>query len=241
MEKDKKTETGVPCSTVKVCFSLEVGRSMFNVRRSFNTKIAMFLYVIISLFVGGPLLAIETASYQVVEKDGDFEIRQYAPYIVAETLVEGEMDEVGNEGFRRLFGYISGNNQKKQSISMTAPVTQEKTAEKIAMTAPVTQERAGGKFRITFMLPSEYTLETLPEPLDSRVALAAEPARLVAAIQYSGTWSLKRFEEHKKKLDDWILKRGLKPLADPVWARYDPPFKPWFLRRNEVLIPVERQ
>ena len=186
-------------------------------------------------------MAIETARYQVVEKDGDFELRQYAPYIVAETLVEGEMDEVGNEGFRRLFGYISGNNRKKQSISMTAPVTQEKTAEKIAMTAPVTQEKAGGKFRITFMMPSEYTLETLPEPLDSRVALTTEPARLVAAIQYSGTWSLKRFEEHKKKLDDWISKRGLKPLADPVWARYDPPFKPWFLRRNEVLVPVERQ
>ena len=186
-------------------------------------------------------MAIETVRYQVVEKDGDFELRQYAPYIVAETLVEGEMDEVGNEGFRRLFGYISGNNRKKQSISMTAPVTQEKTAEKIAMTAPVTQEKAGGQFRITFMMPSEYTLETLPEPQDSRVALKTEPAWLVAAIQYSGTWSPRRFEDHKKKLEEWISKRGLKPLADPVWARYDPPFKPWFLRRNEVLVPVERQ
>ena len=202
---------------------------------------SIFSFILIFLFAGGPLMAIETARYQVVEKDGDFELRQYAPYIVAETLVEGEMDEVGNEGFRRLFGYISGNNRKKQSISMTAPVIQEKTAEKIVMTAPVTQEKAGGRFRITFMMPSEYTLETLPEPLDSRVALKTEPARLVAAIQYSGTWSPKRFEEHKKKLDDWISKRGLKPLADPIWARYDPPFKPWFLRRNEVLVPVERQ
>jgi hypothetical protein len=199
-----------------------------------------FLVGLLALFFGSPLMALETAPYRVVEKDGDFELRQYASYLVAETLVEGEMDEVGNEGFRRLFGYISGNNRKKQSISMTAPVTQEKTAEKIAMTAPVTQEKAGGKFRITFMMPSDYTLETLPEPTDSRVALANEPARLVAAIQYSGTWSTKRFEDHKKKLEEWILKRGLKPLAEPVWARYDPPFKPWFLRRNEVLVPVQR-
>jgi hypothetical protein len=201
---------------------------------------SIFSFFLIFLFPGTQLMAIETARYQVVDKDGDLELRQYAPYIVAETLVEGEMDEVGNEGFRRLFGYISGNNRKKQSISMTAPVTQEKTAEKIAMTAPVTQEKVGGKFRITFMMPSEYTLDTLPEPLDSRVALKTEPARLVAVIQYSGTWRVKRFEEQKKMLEEWISKRGLKPLAEPVWARYDPPFKPWFLRRNEVLIPVEK-
>jgi hypothetical protein len=202
---------------------------------------SVFSLILIFLFPGTHLMAIETARYQVVEQDGDFEIRQYAPTIVAETLVEGEMDEAGNEGFRRLFGYISGKNRKKQSISMTAPVTQEKTAEKIAMTAPVTQEKADGKFRITFMMPAEYTLDSLPEPLDSRVALKTEPARRVAAIRYSGTWSPKRFEDHKKKLEEWISKRGLKPLAEPVWARYDPPFKPWFLRRNEVLIPVERE
>ena len=216
-------------------------RSFTNIKKEgLSIGSLVLIFALGFLFPGSPLLAIETARYQVVEKEGDFELRQYAPYLVAETLVEGEIDEVGNEGFRRLFGYISGKNRKKQSISMTAPVTQEKTAEKIAMTAPVTQEKAEGKFRITFMMPSEYTLDSLPEPLDSRVALKTEPARLVAAIQYSGTWSPKRFEDHKKKLDEWISKRGLKPLADPVWARYDPPFMPWFLRRNEVLIPVER-
>jgi hypothetical protein len=200
----------------------------------------IFLVGLLALFFGSPLMAIEKAPYRVVEKEGDFELRQYAPYVVAETLVEGEMEEVGNEGFRRLFGYISGNNRRKQSIAMTAPVTQEKNGEKIAMTAPVTQEKAGGKFRITFMMPSEYTLETLPEPLDSRVVLKTEPPRFTAVIQYSGTWSLKRYEEHKQKLEEWIVQRGLKPVAGPIWARYDPPFKPWFLRRNEVLIPVER-
>jgi hypothetical protein len=199
-----------------------------------------FLVGLLALIFGSPLMALETAPYRVVEKEGDFELRQYAPYLVAETLVEGDMDTVGNEGFRRLFAYISGSNRRKQSLAMTAPVTQEKNAEKIAMTAPVTQEKAAGKFRITFMMPSEYTLETLPEPLDSRVVLKTEPPRLTAVIQYSGTWSLKRYEEHKQKLEDWLVKRGLKPLAEPIWARYDPPFKPWFLRRNEVLIPVER-
>jgi hypothetical protein len=192
-------------------------------------------------FSGGFLMAIETTPYRVLLKDGNFELRQYDPYIAAETLVDGEKDNVDNEGFRRLFDYISGNNRKKQAISMTAPVTREKTSEKIAMTSPVTREKTGGKYRITFKMPSAYNLDILPAPLDSRVVLKLEPARLVAAVRYSGTWKEKRFEEFKGKLDTWISRQGLKSLGEPIWARYDPPYKPWFLRRNEVLIPVQRQ
>ncbi len=193
-----------------------------------------------SLLVAKSAMAVEKAKYTVLEKEDDFEIRQYDPQIVAETFVEGDLEEVGNEGFRRLYAYISGENTKKQSISMTAPVGQEAGSEKIAMTAPVKQEKKDNQWRITFLMPAEYTLETLPEPNDTRVKLAQEPGRLMAAVKYSGTWSEEGYEENKALLEEYIQKRGLTKTGEPVWARYDPPFMPWFLRRNEVLIPIEK-
>ena len=184
-------------------------------------------------------LAIEKAKYEVIESDENFELRQYAPQIVAETFVAGNFKEVGNVGFRRLYDYINGNNVKNRNIAMTAPVTQETKSEKIAMTAPVTQESVQGQWRITFLMPAEYTLETLPKPLDPLVQLREEPGYLMAAIRYSGTWSQKRYEKNLALLQKAIEKRGLKPDGQPIWARYDPPFMPWFLRRNEVLIRVQ--
>ena len=185
-------------------------------------------------------MAIEEAKYDVLEREGDFEVRQYQPHIVAETLIEGDFQEVGNEGFRRLFAYISGDNHKKQTLPMTAPLSQEATSEKIPMTAPVNQEKVGGKWRITFLMPSQYTLETLPEPLDPRVKLIKIHGLLMAALSYSGTWSRGRYEEKENRLKELIRQRGLKIVGEPVFARYNPPFMPWFLRRNEVLIPVAR-
>ena len=192
-----------------------------------------------SILVVKSAMAIEKAKYTVLEKEDGFEIRQYDPQIVAETYVEGDLEDVGNEGFRRLYGYISGENTKKQSISMTAPVVQEPDSEKIAMTAPVGQEKKDNRWRITFLMPAEYTMETLPEPTDTRVKLVLDPGRLMVAIRYSGTWSEESYEKNKDLLEDYIQKRGLVKAGEPVWARYDPPFMPWFLRRNEVLIPVE--
>ncbi len=185
-------------------------------------------------------MAIEESSYSVVEQVDNFELRRYQPNIVAETLVEGDFSEVGNEGFRRLAGYIFGKNRKQQSIDMTAPVSQEPDSEKIAMTAPVSQEAEGGKWRITFTMPAEYTMETLPLPLDDRVILKQEPGRLMAAIQYSGTWSRDRYQEREASLKSFIDEHGLKAVGEPVFARYNAPYTLWFLRRNEVLIPVER-
>ena len=155
-------------------------------------------------------------------------------------MVEGDFKDVGNEGFRRLYDYITGKNRKRQSIPMTAPVSQEAASEKIPMTAPVNQEKAGEKWRITFMMPPQYTLDTLPEPLDPRVQLTKVPGLLMAALSYSGTWSRGRYEEKEKRLKELIRQKGLKILGEPVFARYNPPFLPWFLRRNEVLIPVAR-
>jgi hypothetical protein len=198
------------------------------------------LLCVSSLLVVKSAMAIEKAKYTVLEKKDGFEIRKYDPQIVAETFVEGDLEKAGNEGFRRLYAYISGENTTKQSISMTAPVSQETGSKKIAMTAPVNQEKKDNRWRITFLMPAEYTLETLPEPNDTRVRLAEESGRLMVAVKYSGTWSEEGYEENRALLEEYIQKRGLTKTGEPVWARYDPPFMPWFLRRNEVLIPVEK-
>ena len=122
-------------------------------------------------------------------------------------------------------------------MEMTAPVSQS-TSEKIAMTAPVSMHREGESYRITFMMPSKYTLETLPEPINPDVRLREVPAALVAAFRYSGTWSQNRYEAHRAELESWIDARGWTTVGEPIFARYDPPFIPWFLRRNEILIPL---
>ena len=184
-------------------------------------------------------VGIEQARYAVVEREGKCEIRQYEPCIVAETLVESSFGGAGNIAFRRLFNYISGQNKKKESIAMTAPVNQQARSEKIAMTAPVNQEKSGSKWAVSFVMPSKYTMRTLPEPLDPNVALREVPARRMGAVRYSGTWSQKRYEENKARLETFIRNRGMKVLGEAVFARYDPPFQLFFLRRNEVLIPVE--
>lgn len=202
----------------------------------------VFCTLLFSAFFLGPRagMAVEEAKYAVLEREGDFELRQYQPHIVAETLVEGDFQEVGNEGFRRLYDYISGKNRKQQAIRMTAPVSQEATLEKIPMTAPVNQEKVGGKWRITFLMPSQYTMETLPEPSDPKVKLTKVPGLLMAALSYSGTWGRVRYEEKENRLKELIRQRGLKMVGEPIFARYNPPFMPWFLRRNEVLIQVAR-
>jgi hypothetical protein len=184
-------------------------------------------------------LGLEKTKYTVLEKQGKFELRQYETHIVAQTAVGGDFDEVGNVGFRRLFNYISGNNRSKQSIAMTAPVNQQVNHEKIAMTAPVNQQKAEGKWLITFTMPSKYTMVTLPEPLDPNIQLKEVPVHKIAAVRYSGTWSRKRYEENKKQLEEFIKSKGLKMADADIFARYDPPFQLFFLRRNEVLIPVE--
>lgn len=181
----------------------------------------------------------ERAKYTVLREQGCFEIRQYAPQIVAETVVEACFDEAGNVAFRRLYGYISGKNRTKTSIAMTAPVEQTASSEKIAMTAPVEQVRSGDAYAVRFLMPAKYTLQTLPEPLDPSVRLREIPGQRMAAVRYSGTWSRKRYEQKRAALEEFIGEQGLTVTGDDIFARYDPPFQLWFLRRNEVLIPVK--
>ena len=184
-------------------------------------------------------MAIEESPYKVLKKDSKFEIRDYAPHILAETVVEGNLEEAGNKAFNRLFRYISGDNRSRDKVAMTAPVSQEPMGEKIKMTAPVGQQRVQESWAVSFMMPASYTLETLPEPEDPEVTLRQVPARRMAAVSYSGFWSEKNYLRYKMELESWIQERGLTILGDPVWARYNPPFTPWFLRRNEILLPVD--
>jgi hypothetical protein len=177
----------------------------------------------IGTLTAGDAMAIERLAYRTIEREGQIEIRRSQPHVVAETFVDGDFERVGNEGFRRLVGYIGGANRSQAKISMTAPVVQEKV---------------GDRYRITFLMPSKYTLETLPQPTDTRIRLRTEEMSSVAAIRYSGFWSRSRYDDHEHKLREWIDQRGLEPISEPVWARYDPPFMPWFLRRNEILIEL---
>jgi effector-binding domain-containing protein len=160
--------------------------------------------------------------------------------VVAETRVAGGFRDVGNEGFRRLFAYISGENRGATKVAMTAPVTQQAASEKIAMTAPVTQQADGDVYRIAFVLPSQYTLESAPVPTNPDVRLVQVPERRVVAVRYSGLWSADNYKEALAELTAFAERRGLKLAGEPVYARYDPPFMPWFLRRNEILVEIAR-
>ena len=205
------------------------------IKRSIQLVIAVMVIIIGAI----DTMAIEEAKYKVLEKDNRFEIRDYAPHILAETIVEGNLEEAGNKAFNKLFRYISGDNRSRKKVAMTAPVSQQPMGEKIKMTAPVGQRRVQEKWAVSFMMPASYTIETLPEPEDPNITLRQVPARRMAAIRYSGFWSEKGYLRYKLELVSWIHEKGLTIIGDPLWARYNPPFTPWFLRRNEILIPVD--
>ncbi len=182
-------------------------------------------------------MAIDEPRYTVVRAYDAFEVRRYDAYLVAETTVRAAAEDAGNQGFRALAGYIFGGNKGARKIEMTAPVAQ--TPVKIAMTAPVTQSASAGAYVIQFAMPAEWTLETLPRPVDSNVTLRSMPARTLAVIGYSGTWSQSRYDEHLKKLQDALAQAGLRWHGEPVWARFDPPWTLWFLRRNEIWLTLD--
>jgi hypothetical protein len=207
-----------------------------------NMKKLMAIVITASLMIIGEqkVMAVEEASYQVIQKDKVFEVREYAPHVVAETLVDGEFDKAGSQAFQKLFKYISGNNVSNTKVAMTAPVSQKSAGEKIAMTAPVGQQRVQDKWAVSFMMPKSYTLSTLPQPKDPSVTLRQVPAQQMAVIRYSGLWTEKNYLSHKSELEAWIQKVGLTKTGDAVWARYNAPFTLWFLRRNEILIPVSK-
>jgi effector-binding domain-containing protein len=189
---------------------------------------------------------IEEPAFESIKKDGDFEVRQYRGFIVAETFVKGDMNDAGSEAFRAIAGYIFGGNisasaNGSEKIAMTAPVTMEKTtSEKIAMTAPVTMEKnADENYRVHFVMPSQYTMQTLPKPVNPKVILREVAAQRMAVIRFSGFSTDEKVRVKTEELTSWIEKQGLKIIGKPQFARYDPPIMPPFLRRSEVMIAVE--
>lgn len=200
----------------------------------------LIVFILITVFLGAnSAMATEEAVYEVVKVEDSFEVRDYAPHILAETFVNGDFDEAGNNAFRRLFRYISGENRSQTKISMTAPVSQQ-SGEKIDMTTPVGQQKSGDQWVVSFMMPESYDMGTLPVPDDPLVTLRQVPARRMATIRYSGRWSEKNYQKNKLKLDAWIEKEDLSVIGEPIWARYNAPFVPWFMRRNEIIVPVSK-
>jgi hypothetical protein len=190
------------------------------------------------------MAAIEEPAFETVKQSGDFEIRRYAPMIVAETWVEGSPGDASNDGFRVIAGYIFGNNISvkgagSEKVAMTAPVTTEAAPEKIAMTAPVTTEAEGARFRMHFVMPSQYTMATLPKPKDERVKLRELPGQTMAAVRFSGFSGDAKVKAKTDELLAWVKAEGLSPAGTPQLARYDPPWILPIFRRNEVMVPVK--
>lgn len=198
----------------------------------------MTVWVLFS-FSSGMALATEEAKFDVVTSDGDFQVRDYADQVVAEVVIDDDFEGAGNRAFRKLFGYISGDNEAREDIAMTAPVSQTRQSEKIAMTAPVGQRATDGGWAVSFMLPADYTIDSAPLPTDRAVQLRAIPGQRMASVRYSGRWTEKNYDKNLAVLAEWMEQEGLQATGEPVWARYDAPFKPPFWRRNEILIPID--
>lgn len=197
--------------------------------------------------------AAEEPAHTVTLSDGDFEIRDYAPYAVAQTTVSAAFDDAVSDGFGRLFGYISGANKPSAKIEMTAPVMSEPSREKIAMTAPVLAAPGGdatdagqadlvsetsGGWTISFVLPSGYSAATAPQPANADVALRDVPSRQVAVVRFSGRFSNEVAEQNRQRLANWLRSRGRQHRGDWQFAGYNPPWTIPALRRNEVMVTL---
>jgi hypothetical protein len=181
-----------------------------------------------------PSQATEEPDYKVVQTLDEIELREYATYAVAEVVVPGPAAEAGNLAFPILAGYIFGKNKGTQKFAMTAPVTQAAEPVKLEMTAPVTQTAAQGGFRVQFVLPKGVTRASAPEPIDPRVTLRDVAPSRVAVIRYSGFWSDANYNQHLDKLQTALRAANMDWVGEPVYSRYNAPFTPWFLRRNEI-------
>ena len=194
---------------------------------------------LVGIAAWGPIASnVEQAKYEVLEAKDGFELCLYAPHIVSETTVEGERKQAINEGFKKIAGYIFGDNAGAAKVAMTAPVTQEAVGQKIAMTAPVTQQDAGGKWKVQFVMPAEYTLATLPKPNDNDVKLRQVQAKKFAAVTFSGIANEESLARRTAELDAFIKDKKLRAVGTPVHAYYNPPWTLPPLRRNEVLVEV---
>jgi hypothetical protein len=199
------------------------------------TVIALGLSLLLA--IADPAMAVEQPRYSVEFREPPFEVRDYAPAIVAEVHVTGDRNEAVSAGFRILAGYIFGDNPTQTKIAMTAPVTQS-PSQGFPATGPIEQSGAAAGWDVRFTMPSAYRLETLPAPRDSRIHLLQLPARRVAVITFSGFWSDSNLQSHQAQLREFVEKHRFTALAAPVYAYYDPPWMPWLMRTNEVMSEI---
>ncbi len=167
----------------------------------------------------------EQQPYEVLQRYAAFEVRRYPAHIVAEVDVNGPFGAAGNLAFPKLARYIGGHNRASRKVSMTAPVVQE-------------QDPRSGVFVIGFVMPSDLSADEVPEPSDSAVRTRRVPAQTAAALTFSGRWSASAYDARTRELLDLLERSGLTVAGKPRYARFDPPWTPWFLRRNEVVIPI---
>ena len=197
--------------------------------------------VLIGAIAVGPIMSdVETPDYELVKSQGAIEIRQYNPMLIAEVQMSGKREDAIGDGFRLLADYIFGNNIANQDIAMTAPVQQQEST-RIAMTAPVQQQSTGDDWQVSFVMPSEYTMDTLPKPVNERVALKEIPAKTFAAITFSGTNSDENVQKHEKILLEYIEANDLSVIGTPKYAFYNPPWTLPPMRRNEIMIEIQGQ
>ena len=167
----------------------------------------------------------EQQVYEVLEEHLGFELRRYPEHLVAETEVGGPFELAGNLAFPRLARYIGGHNRSSRKVAMTAPVVQE-------------QDPRSRRYVVGFVMPAGLSAEELPAPADPSVHTRRVPAETAAAVRFSGRWSRRTYEKQAARLLDAVRAAGLEVVGEPRYARFDPPWTPWFLRRNEVVVPV---
>ena len=186
----------------------------------------------------------EEQKYTVERRFPKFEVRRYEACVFADVTVSADFQSAGSIAFRSLIGYISGSNKPNTKIAMTSPVIQESKSEnsstKIAMTSPVIQESSKDLQIVSFVMPAGSTLESMPLPTNSRVTLRPVPEQLVAVSKFSGRWTEENYQKQLASLEGQIAVNGFALNGNPRFARFDPPWTPWFMRRNEIQIPIEK-
>ena len=163
----------------------------------------------------------EIQKYDVVENQPGFQLRRYAPHSLVTKPMSGSMASAGNSAFGYLASYISGQNERGQQIAMTAPVLQQKTAN---------------GYEVSFVMPDELRDPPKPRP---GLELRSIESKLMAAIKFSGSASDELFERKAKELVSSLEAAGYRVISEPLYARYNGPWTPPLLRRNEVLVEVE--
>ena len=197
------------------------------------------LILIVGVLAGPVMSNVEKPDYKVIQSEQNIEIRQYEPMIIAEVEVDGKREDAIRDGFRLLADYIFGNNTVQQVISMTAPV-QQKENQKIAMTAPVQQQSMGKSWRMSFVMPSKYRLDSLPVPNNNRVRLKEILTKKFVVIEFSGTNSNENVTKHENQLMNYIEANQINIIGSPKYAFYNAPWTLPFLRRNEVMIEIKQ-